>query len=80
MFYVYVLKSRKKEYYYIGSTADLKTRLKEHNFGKTKSIKHLIPFDLIYYEAYTSKKLARKRELALKKSRYRKNEVLKRVT
>ncbi len=79
MFYTYVLKSIKKEYYYIGSTTDLRNRLREHNFGKTKSIKHLIPFELVYYEAYTTKALARKRELALKKSSYKKEEVLKRI-
>ena len=79
MFYVYVIRSTKKRYHYIGYTADLINRLKEHNFGKTKSIKHLIPFKLVYYEAYTTKTLARKRELALKKSSYKKEEVLKRI-
>ncbi len=79
MFYTYILRSTKKKYYYIGSTADLKHRLKEHNFGKTKSIKHLIPFELVYYEAYTTRTLARKRELVLKKSSYKKEEVLKRI-
>ncbi|MDD2766635.1 MAG: GIY-YIG nuclease family protein [Candidatus Moranbacteria bacterium] len=48
MFYVYVLKSTLKDYHYIGSTTDLQKRVQEHNQGKTKSIKHLIPFELQY--------------------------------
>ena len=79
MFYVYIIKSRKKKYFYIGSTEDLKRRFSEHNKGKTKSIKHLIPFELIYYEAYKTKKLARKRELQLKNNSFKKKELLKRV-
>ncbi len=79
MYYVYIIKSTKKDYHYIGYTEDLIIRIKEHNQGKTKSIKHLIPFELVYYEAYTTRTLARKRELALKKSGYKKEEVLKRI-
>jgi len=79
MFYTYILKSTLKNYFYIGSTADLKKRFKEHNQGKTKSIKHLIPFKLLYYEAYTDKKLARKREIELKKSSFKKKKLLERI-
>ena len=31
MYYVYILQSRRDNGYYIGYTADLKQRLKEHN-------------------------------------------------
>ena len=79
MNYVYVIKSKIKKYYYIGSTEDLKKRFKEHNQGKTKSIKHLIPFELKYYEAYETKKLARKRELELKNNSFKKKEILERI-
>jgi putative endonuclease len=79
MFYVYILRSRLKDYYYIGSTEDLKKRFLEHNRGKTKSIKHLIPFELVYYEAYVNKTLARKREIELKKNSYKKKELLERI-
>ena len=54
MFYTYVLKSTKDKTTYIGSTSDLKKRLHEHNLGKTKSIKHKLPVEFVYYEAYTS--------------------------
>jgi putative endonuclease len=79
MYYVYIIKSKLKKYYYIGSTEDLKRRFEEHNSGKTKSIKHLIPFELIYYEAYKEKVLARTREIDLKKNSFRKKELLDRI-
>ncbi len=79
MFYVYVLKSERKEYHYIGSTEDLKRRFEEHNQGKTKSIKHLIPFKLLYYEAYEIRTLARKRELELKRNSFKKKELFDRL-
>ncbi|MCK9187285.1 MAG: GIY-YIG nuclease family protein [Candidatus Colwellbacteria bacterium] len=66
MFYVYVLKSQKDGFLYTGYTKDLRKRFAEHNTGKTKSIKHRIPFKLVYYEAYLDKTDARKRELELK--------------
>jgi len=66
MFYVYVLKSLCDQNLYIGSTADLKRRFKEHNLKKCRSTKARTPFELIYYEAFTNKTDARKRELELK--------------
>jgi len=52
MNYVYLLKSKVRKWYYIGSTRDLKNQLIEHNNGRVKSTKAYKPFDLIYYEAY----------------------------
>ena len=66
MYYVYIIISLIDYKFYTGFTADLKKRLKEHNNGKTKSIKSRAPFKLIYYEAYLDKVNARKRELELK--------------
>jgi len=67
MFYLYVLKSKKDEKLYTGSTNDLKRRLSEHNEGKVKSTKSRTPFTLIYYEAYANEKDSRRREFSLKK-------------
>ena len=66
MFYVYILKSKKDNNLYTGSTNDLKRRLKEHNTGTVMSTKHRKPFELVYYEAYKSEKDSRKREHNLK--------------
>ena len=63
MFYTYVLQSQKNSRYYIGSTNDLKRRLKEHNQGRGgKYTNDNRPFDLLYYEAYQNKDLATQAE------------------
>ncbi len=57
MFYVYIIKKNGNTLY-IGYTADLVQRMKEH-----KAIKN----DLVYYEAYKAQEDATKREKQLKK-------------
>lgn len=79
MFFVYVLKSLKDSTTYIGSTEDLDKRLKDHNQGKTKSIKHKLPMELVYYEAYKTKTLARKREIQLKENSSEKEKLYNRI-
>jgi len=66
MNYVYVLKSSADSELYVGSTNDLKRRLREHNTGKSYSTNWRGPFELIYYEAYKNIDDARIREKALK--------------
>lgn len=66
MFYVYVLKSQKDGMCYIGSTNDLRRRVKEHDDGLVVSTKPRRPLELVYYEAYKSENDARKREWSLK--------------
>ena len=66
MFYVYLIKSRKDNQLYTGLTNNLKRRIKEHNNGLVYSTRSRKPFDLIYYEAFNSKKDARIRESNLK--------------
>ena len=69
MFYVYVLKSLRDGKLYIGFTADLTRRIKEHNNGGSKSTKSRRPFELLYYEAHKSKEDARRREKYFKTSK-----------
>jgi len=66
MFYVYLIKSKKDNNLYTGSTNDLRERISEHNDGKVFLTKSRKPFELIYYEAYKSEKDARHREKNLK--------------
>jgi putative endonuclease len=69
MWYFYVLQSIiEPDYFYKGSTGDLRTRLKQHNNGEVQSTKRRRPWRLVYYEAYVSEKAARDRESAVKKS------------
>ncbi len=65
-YYVYALKSREKDFLYVGFTTDLGRRFKEHNNKEELSTKHYAPFDLVFYEAYRSKKDAERRERYLK--------------
>jgi len=66
MYKVYVIKSKLKEWYYIGMTNDLKRRIYEHNLGKTKTTKSRKPYVLLHHESFKTRKEARKREKYLK--------------
>jgi len=70
-YYVYVLYNKAKNFIYIGYSEDLRQRVKEHNSGKSKSTKYYIPLEVIHYEAYRSKKDAKRREEYLKTNRGR---------
>ena len=66
MYFVYVLQSRRDNGYYIGYTADLEQRLKEHNSSKTRSLRHRLPVDLVCHEEFESKRDAKAREYQIK--------------
>lgn len=66
MYYTYLLKSKRYNQLYIGSTNDLQKRFKEHNDGKEISTRRYKPWKLLYYEAYPIEALARRREKRLK--------------
>lgn len=78
MHYVYLLKSLKHNWVYVGSTSDLIKRFKEHNNGEVRSTKNRIPYKLIYYEAYCNIDQARDREKEVKENRSKKEDILKR--
>lgn len=61
-YHVYVLKSLHKNFIYVGFTANLRKRFKEHNNKEELSTKYYSPFDLIHYEAYRNEKDAKRRE------------------
>ncbi|MFH0969417.1 MAG: GIY-YIG nuclease family protein [Patescibacteria group bacterium] len=69
MHYAYILKSLKDTELYIGSTGNLKRRFLEHQQGRATSTKHRRPLKLIFYEAFSSKKDAERRELYFKTSK-----------
>ena len=70
-YYVYILESLKNGRYYVGHTNDLEKRLKQHNEGKTKGNRYLIPFKLVYKEEYDDPATARKREYYIKRQKSR---------
>jgi putative endonuclease len=62
MYIVYAIKSIEYKRIYVGLTANLTRRLKEHNLGQVFSTKGFTPWKLIFQEKSTSRKEARKRE------------------
>lgn len=67
MYYVYVL-TNDADRRYIGYTNDLRRRVKEHENGKSRYTQGYSNWELCYYEAFTCKEDALKREKALKRS------------
>ncbi|MES1214613.1 MAG: GIY-YIG nuclease family protein [Bacteroidota bacterium] len=66
MFFAYILKSAKDDGYYFGHTSNLKERLERHNGGKVKSTKARRPFTVHYFEKFSTKSEAYKREMFFK--------------
>lgn len=66
---MYVLLSLKDGKLYIGYSTDVRQRVRFHNFGLNTSTKYRRPLKLVYYEAYSSEKDARRREKFLKSGR-----------
>lgn len=67
MYFVYLLRSKKDNGFYIGFTSrDTQERLVEHQNGIVDSTKNRRPVELVYFEAYREESLARVRERNLK--------------
>jgi putative endonuclease len=69
MQFCYVLLSDKDRKFYMGSTADLRRRLQEHNQGRVRSTAYRRPLRLVYYEACWNADDAFRRERFLKTGR-----------
>jgi len=54
-YYFYVLQSSKDGSLYKGSAENIEIRLAQHNSGKTKSLKHRIPFKMAYFEEFSTR-------------------------
>ncbi|MBN3039447.1 MAG: GIY-YIG nuclease family protein [Candidatus Omnitrophica bacterium] len=65
-YYTYVLRSDKNTEFYTGATANIKSRIEEHNNGHVTSTKCKRPLHLIYFEACLNKDDAFRRERYLK--------------
>ena len=65
-YFVYVLKSKKDNSFYVGLSKNPENRLREHNFGDSKYTKGHRPYELIYKEKLPTRVLAREREKYLK--------------
>lgn len=58
MYYVYLPKSQRFNETYVGITSNLRQRFTDHNAGRSKHTSKYLPWDLIAYTAFTSKKKA----------------------
>lgn len=65
MYYCYILQLKNKEYY-IGFSADLKQRIKEHKAGRVAATKPFLPLKLEFYASFSKKSKAMKFEKYLK--------------
>ena len=66
MFHVYAIRSKVKNYIYVGFTQDLEKRINQHNAGYNKSTKPYRPFELIFTESFSTRTEARSKEKYLK--------------
>ena len=62
MYFAYVIFSKSFKRFYKGHCQNLEKRLSEHNKGLTKSTKPFIPWELIYFEAFSTREEAIARE------------------
>ena len=65
MHYVYILRMSNHQLY-VGQTNDLRRRYQEHEVGNVRATQKRRPLTLIFYEAFTSKQDAVRRERYLK--------------
>ena len=72
MWYTYIIYSEKLDRYYVGHTDNLSWRLERHNQGWGRFTKGGIPWELVYFEKYQTKKEALKRERDTKSQKSRK--------
>lgn len=64
--YVYVLRSRKDNQFYVGLTTDLAIRVRQHNEGQVTSTKKRVPFELLYWKGCLNQSDTGQREKYLK--------------
>jgi len=65
IFYCYILKLSDGRHY-TGITNNLTRRLNDHNSGRSKFTSRFVPVQLIHYEEFSTRKLARQKEVFIK--------------
>jgi putative endonuclease len=66
MYFVYVLSSEGRQYWYVGLTNNLERRIRQHQNGKERTTRSYRPFRLVHSESYITRQAARNREKYLK--------------
>ena len=70
-YYVYIIRSDKDGSYYVGSTQDIGARLARHNQGRSNYTRNRGPWEVVYFEEYSRRADAVKREKAIKNRKRR---------
>ena len=65
-YHVYILESLKDGSYYVGSTNNLKDRVRRHNEGRVTYTKPRCPWKLVYSEEHPDRSSAARRESEIK--------------
>jgi len=66
MYFTYIIKSDKYNWFYVGITNNLNKRLKQHNGKKTSSTRKYAPFNLVYSKKFSNRIETRDYEKYLK--------------
>ncbi|EKD78689.1 MAG: hypothetical protein ACD_41C00299G0014 [uncultured bacterium] len=66
MHYTYILYSKKSNNFYYGLTSNVHNRLVQHNLGEVFSTAPYRPWELVFYAAFASERLASEFEHYLK--------------
>jgi len=72
MFYTHIIFSKTIDKYYIGSCQNIDERLQDHLNNRSTFTKKAKDWELKYFETYTSRSEAVKREMEIKKKKSRK--------
>jgi len=75
--YVYILQSEKNGTFYLGSTNNIEKRFFEHQQGKVKATRYLLPLKLQFCQKYNALKEARQIECKLKK--FKRRDIIERI-
>jgi putative endonuclease len=62
MYFVSAIKSKERNYIYVGLTDNIERRFLEHQKGQNKTTKPYLPFDLTLIESFDTRPEARVRE------------------
>ncbi|MCX2493996.1 GIY-YIG nuclease family protein [Pedobacter sp. PF22-3] len=66
MFYTYILYSKDRNKYYVGSTSDLQNRLKKHNTNHSGFTGHTGDWYIVWFETFDNLRDARLKEKQIK--------------
>ena len=72
-YYVYIIKSKRDDTYYVGQTNNLEDRIRRHNLGYSKATKAKKPWELVCEKEFASRSQAVRYERNLKRKKNRKS-------